>query len=254
MNLRAHRVPGDICADITYCRSNMWNCMECVHFIPEKEQLLFFGGIQKFRGIRRKAQRLQHDRIQFFKNCGSVPVDHSKHTERTPRAIKQKLSPALIQKQEQQMKQQTIEKEYELLRCSPLRLMNTMDNVYAFFYFIVRRKNEIGCFHSLVKKTFGNESNPYNILLVHSRVHNISHSNPATMHHETRSAQFFLFGKPKYCRRIYRMSSDEKQTVRIYSQDFDSNSYRCPLQKSDQVRQLARQGSKLAHPYKAHAR
>ena len=39
MNLRAHRVPGDICIR---CRSDMWNCLECVHFIPEKEQFLYF--------------------------------------------------------------------------------------------------------------------------------------------------------------------------------------------------------------------
>lgn len=36
------RVPGDICADITHCRSDIWNCMECVHFTPEKEQFLYF--------------------------------------------------------------------------------------------------------------------------------------------------------------------------------------------------------------------
>ena len=48
----------------------------------------------------------------FFRDCGSVPVDHTEHTVRGTRAMKRKLSPAMIQKQEQ-MRQQTIEKEYE---------------------------------------------------------------------------------------------------------------------------------------------
>lgn len=41
-NLRAHRVPGGICSDITGCKSDMWDCLECEHFIPDKEQLSYF--------------------------------------------------------------------------------------------------------------------------------------------------------------------------------------------------------------------
>ena len=41
-NLRAHKVPGGICGDITGCKSDMWNCLECDHFIPDKEQLSYF--------------------------------------------------------------------------------------------------------------------------------------------------------------------------------------------------------------------
>lgn len=41
-NLRAHRVPGGICGDITGCKSDMWDCLECDHFIPDKEQLSYF--------------------------------------------------------------------------------------------------------------------------------------------------------------------------------------------------------------------
>lgn len=41
-NIRAHRVRGGICSDITGCKSDMWNCLDCKHFIPDKEQLAYF--------------------------------------------------------------------------------------------------------------------------------------------------------------------------------------------------------------------
>ncbi len=41
-NLRAHRVPGGICGDVTGCKSDMWNCLECGHFIPDRDQLSYF--------------------------------------------------------------------------------------------------------------------------------------------------------------------------------------------------------------------
>ena len=56
-NLRAHRVPGGICADITHCRSDMWNCLECVHFIPEKEQLPYFE--EPAKAWRNKAEKFK---------------------------------------------------------------------------------------------------------------------------------------------------------------------------------------------------
>ena len=56
-NLRAHRVPGGICADITHCRSDMWNCLECVHFIPEKEQLPYFE--EQAKAWRDKAEKFK---------------------------------------------------------------------------------------------------------------------------------------------------------------------------------------------------
>ena len=41
-NLRAHKVPGGICGDVTGCKSDMWNCLECGHFIPDTDQLPYF--------------------------------------------------------------------------------------------------------------------------------------------------------------------------------------------------------------------
>lgn len=41
-NLRAHRVPGGICSDVTGCRSDMWNCIGCGKFVPDKDQLRYF--------------------------------------------------------------------------------------------------------------------------------------------------------------------------------------------------------------------
>ncbi|WP_409969148.1 tyrosine-type recombinase/integrase [Bengtsoniella intestinalis] len=41
-NLRSHRIPGGICADVTHCKSGMWDCISCEKFIPEQEQLEYF--------------------------------------------------------------------------------------------------------------------------------------------------------------------------------------------------------------------
>lgn len=41
-NIRAHRVRGGICSDITGCKSDMWNCLDCEHFVPDREQLPWF--------------------------------------------------------------------------------------------------------------------------------------------------------------------------------------------------------------------
>lgn len=41
-NIRAHRVPGGICADVTHCKSGLWSCIDCEHFVPEVEQLPYF--------------------------------------------------------------------------------------------------------------------------------------------------------------------------------------------------------------------
>ena len=83
MNLRAHRVPSNICADIPHCRNNMWNCLECVHFIPEKEQLLYFE--EPAKAWREKTEKFKDYNIMeanFFRDCGSVPADQSENAER----------------------------------------------------------------------------------------------------------------------------------------------------------------------------
>ena len=41
-NIRAHKVPGGVCSDVTNCKSNMWSCIACKNFIPQKEQLPYF--------------------------------------------------------------------------------------------------------------------------------------------------------------------------------------------------------------------
>jgi site-specific recombinase XerD len=43
-NLRAHRVRGGICRDISNCKSDMWDCLECASFIPDSGQLPFYEG------------------------------------------------------------------------------------------------------------------------------------------------------------------------------------------------------------------
>lgn len=41
-NLRAHRVRGGICNDITNCKSDMWNCLECKAFVADAEQIEYY--------------------------------------------------------------------------------------------------------------------------------------------------------------------------------------------------------------------
>ena len=41
-NLRAHRVRGGICSDITNCKSDMWNCLECKAFVADTEQAEYY--------------------------------------------------------------------------------------------------------------------------------------------------------------------------------------------------------------------
>ena len=41
-NIRAHRVNGGICTDITGCKSDMFNCLDCKRFAPDHENLDYF--------------------------------------------------------------------------------------------------------------------------------------------------------------------------------------------------------------------
>lgn len=41
-NVRAHKVRGGICRDITGCKSDMMNCLECQYFKPDSEQLEYY--------------------------------------------------------------------------------------------------------------------------------------------------------------------------------------------------------------------
>ena len=107
-NLHAHRVPGGICADITHCRNDMWNCLECVHFTPEKEQLLYFE--EQAKAWRKKAE--------IFKDYSIMEANFLEIADRFQQIIQKMrketlaVQPILIQKQEQ-MRQQTIEEEGE---------------------------------------------------------------------------------------------------------------------------------------------
>jgi integrase len=58
-NLRAHRVPGGICSDVTRCESGMWGCLSCEQFIPEKEQLPYFE--EQVSAWKEKAELFKRD-------------------------------------------------------------------------------------------------------------------------------------------------------------------------------------------------
>ena len=74
-NLRAHRVRGGICSDITGCKSDMRNCLDCKFFVPDAEQKEYYidqialwkekqDRFQAFPLIRENAER----NIKLFEN------------------------------------------------------------------------------------------------------------------------------------------------------------------------------------------
>lgn len=56
-NLRAHKVRGGICSDVTNCSSDMMACLSCSFFIPELGQLPYF--LEQEKLWMEKAQRFQ---------------------------------------------------------------------------------------------------------------------------------------------------------------------------------------------------
>lgn len=56
-NVRAHRIRGGICSDITGCKCGMQTCLSCRFFIPEIEQLPFFE--EQAKAWRGKAERFK---------------------------------------------------------------------------------------------------------------------------------------------------------------------------------------------------
>ncbi|PHS30372.1 MAG: hypothetical protein COA82_11475 [Alkaliphilus sp.] len=70
-NIRAHRVNGGICTDITGCKSDMFNCLDCKHFAPDHENLDYF-----------KDQVISwNKKIIQFKNLPMVSQNAKKHAK-----------------------------------------------------------------------------------------------------------------------------------------------------------------------------
>lgn len=56
-NMRALKVPGGICSDVTGCNGDMWNCLECEHFIPDAGQLSYFR--EQVQNLKDKAGKFE---------------------------------------------------------------------------------------------------------------------------------------------------------------------------------------------------
>ena len=68
-NIRAHRVPGGVCADVTHCRSGIWECISCRDFVPEMEQLAYFK--EQAADWESKAEKFRNDR-QLADNFAAI--------------------------------------------------------------------------------------------------------------------------------------------------------------------------------------
>lgn len=78
-NLRAHRIPGGICADVTHCQSGLWSCIDCEHYVPEAEQLPYFK--EQVKSWEEKAIRFAGDK-QLQDNFIDIARDFKKIVER----------------------------------------------------------------------------------------------------------------------------------------------------------------------------
>ena len=56
-NVRAHKVRGGICRDITGCKSDMMNCLECKFFMPDTNQIEYYK--EQIELWRQKAERFK---------------------------------------------------------------------------------------------------------------------------------------------------------------------------------------------------
>ena len=78
-NIRSHRVPGGICADVTHCKSELWSCIDCVYFVPEVEQLLYFK--EQTAAWEEKAKKFQSDK-QMADNFADIATGFAKIVEK----------------------------------------------------------------------------------------------------------------------------------------------------------------------------
>lgn len=78
-NIRAHRVPGGICADVTKCQSGLWSCVDCKHFVPELEQLSYFK--EQVTAWEEKAARFQTNK-QMVDNFADIARRFEKIVEK----------------------------------------------------------------------------------------------------------------------------------------------------------------------------
>lgn len=78
-NIRAHRVPGGICADVTHCKSGLWNCIDCKHFVPAVEQLPYFK--EQATAWEEKSKKFQ-DNKQMVDNYTDIAEGFAKIVEK----------------------------------------------------------------------------------------------------------------------------------------------------------------------------
>jgi len=70
-NIRAHRVLGGICGDVTGCKSDMWNCLTCEHFIPDSDQEPYFADqIASWKEKAKHFEKMPMVRDNAIKNAG----------------------------------------------------------------------------------------------------------------------------------------------------------------------------------------
>lgn len=78
-NIRAHRVPGGICSDVTHCKSGLWSCIICKHFVPEVEELSYFK--EQAGAWKEKVKKFQSDK-QVTDNFADIAAEFAKIVEK----------------------------------------------------------------------------------------------------------------------------------------------------------------------------
>jgi len=70
-NIRAQRILGGVCSDITGCKGDMLFCLDCNHFIPDADQLDYF--IRQAEDWKKKAK--QFDEFPIIKSNAEKNAD-----------------------------------------------------------------------------------------------------------------------------------------------------------------------------------
>lgn len=92
-NIRAQKVPGGICGDITGCKSDMWNCLECDSFVVDSGQAFYFE--EEGRKWEEKAERFsampmirdnaKKHAMQYRKVIEQIQMEEERHEGDTER-------------------------------------------------------------------------------------------------------------------------------------------------------------------------
>lgn len=94
-NIRAQKVPGGICGDITGCKSDMWKCLECDRFVVDSGQVSYFEEeeqrweekAERFSAMPMVRDNAKKHVVQYRKIIERIQTEEAFHEEDTERIV-----------------------------------------------------------------------------------------------------------------------------------------------------------------------